>query len=148
MSAALQVNEDHALRETIRVLVCDDSPTYAAALRRLLERGEEIQVVAVCPTAESAIAAIEDVRPDLVTMDVELPGMSGVDAVEAIMRLHPVPILVLSSMARPGGETVEAAYAAGAAASIAKDDLELRDPDGIAAVALRRRVRMLASQAS
>ena len=145
MSPTQPIEEGHSPHQTIRVLVCDDSPTYVAALRRLLERGCEIEVVAVCATAESAIAAIEDVRPDLVTMDVELPGMSGVDAVEAIMRVHPVPILVLSSRARAGGETVEAAYAAGAAAAIAKDDLELRDPDGIAAAALRRRVRMLAS---
>ena len=139
MSPTQPIEEGHSPHQTIRVLVCDDSPTYVAALRRLLERGCEIEVVAVCATAESAIGAIEDVRPDLVTMDVELPGMSGVDAVEAIMRVHPVPILVLSSRARPGGETVEAAYAAGAAGAIAKDDLELRDPDGIAAAALRRR---------
>jgi two-component system chemotaxis response regulator CheB len=145
MSAALPIGERASPRETIRVLVCDDSPTYAAALRRLLERGSEIRVVAVCPTAESAIAAIDEVHPDLVTMDVELPGMSGVDAVEAIMRSHPVPILVLSSQARPGGETAQAAYAAGAVAAIAKADLELRDPDGIAAIALRQCVQMLAS---
>ena len=146
MSAALPVDAGRLPLETIRVLVCDDSPTYVAALRRLLEHEPEIQVVAVCPTAESAIAAIEDVRPDLVTMDVELPGMSGVDAVEAIMRIHPVPILVLSSQARAGGKTAQAAYAAGAMATIAKDDLELRDPDGTAAAALRRRVRTLAAQ--
>lgn len=146
MPAPLPFDDRLFSRETIRVLVCDDSPTYVAALRRLLERGCEIEVVAVCSTAESAIAAIEEVRPDLVTMDVELPGMSGVDAVEAIMRVHPVPILVLSSQARRGGDTVAAAHAAGAVAAIAKDDLELRDPDGIAAVALRRRVRTLAAR--
>ena len=131
--------------ETIRVLVCDDSPTYAAALQRLLERGDEIQVVAVCPTAEAAIDAIDEVRPDLVTMDVELPGMNGVDAVEAILRRHRVPIVVLSSRVEAGAEAVEAAYAAGAAAAISKADLELCDPDGIAAVALRRRVWVLAA---
>ena len=146
MSAPAPTGEGRSLHETIRVLVCDDSPTYAAALRRLLEREREIEVVGVCSTAEVAIAAVDEVSPDLVMMDVELPGMSGVDAVEAIMRVHPVPILVLSSRARAGGETAEAAYAAGAAAAIAKDDLELRDPDGIAAAALRHRVRMLASQ--
>ena len=130
----------------LRVLVCDDSPTYAAGLRRLVEHGRDLEVVAVHGSAESAIAALPHVRPDLVTMDVELPGMNGIDAVETIMRLHPVPILVVSSRARRGSDTVAAAYAAGAAAAIAKDDLELSNPDGIAAAALRRRVRMLASQ--
>jgi chemotaxis response regulator CheB len=55
-------------------------------------------------------------------MDVELPGMGGVDAVEAIMRVHPVPILVLSSRAGQGDGTVEAAYLAGAAGAAGASD--------------------------
>jgi two-component system, chemotaxis family, protein-glutamate methylesterase/glutaminase len=132
-------------QETVRVLVCDDSPTYAAALRRLLERGAGIQVVAVCGTAEDAIAAVDELRPDLVTMDVELPGMGGLEAVEAIRRVRPVPIVVLSSRA---GEAAAAAEAAGAAAAIPKDDLALGDPDGSAAAALRSQVRTLALRAA
>jgi two-component system chemotaxis response regulator CheB len=146
MSASFDIDSRDLPHETVRVLVCDDSPTYVAALRRLLERESEIEVVAVCETAEAAIAAIDEICPDVVTMDVELPGMDGIEAVEAIMRFHPVPIVVLSSQTRRGGEAVEAAFAAGAAAAIAKDDLELRDLDGVSASALRRHVRILASQ--
>ncbi|MBV8394726.1 MAG: response regulator [Actinobacteria bacterium] len=127
----------------IRVLVCDDSPTFAAGLRRLLEHEPEIEVVGVRGSAEEAIAAVPELAPDLVTMDVELPGMNGLDAVERIMREHPVPILVLSSRTT----VAEAALAAGAVAALAKDEVALREPDGDAATALRRRLRTLAGRA-
>src|SRR5437868_6622555 len=119
----------------LRVVVCDDSRTYAAGLRRLLESGRQIEVVAVHESAESAIAAIPGLRPDLVTMDVEVPGMSGFEAVERIMTVHPVPILVLSSRTRRGHACAAAAYAAGAADAWSKDDLDLREPSSALAAA-------------
>jgi chemotaxis response regulator CheB len=61
----------------VRVLMCDDSPTQAAGFRRFLERGCEIEVVAVHDLVESAIAAIPELMPDLVTIDVELHGMGN-----------------------------------------------------------------------
>lgn len=126
----------------MRVLVCDDSKTFGAALQRMLERSGEIEVVGVRTTAESAIAAMPELDPDLVTMDIHLPGMSGLEAVEQIMSVRPTPILVLSSYTREGGNAA-AALAAGALEAIGKDDLALREPDGDAAVAFRRRVTVL-----
>jgi two-component system, chemotaxis family, protein-glutamate methylesterase/glutaminase len=127
----------------IRVLVCDDSKTYAAALVRLLEYDKTIEVVLVCPTAEAAIEAVPTVAPDLVTMDIELPGMSGFDAVEQIMSTSPVPILVISSFVGRG--SVAAALGAGALEVVAKEDLDLRDPETEAAIEFRRRLQVLAS---
>jgi two-component system chemotaxis response regulator CheB len=126
----------------IRVLVCDDSKTYAAALIRLLEYDKTIEIVSVCPTAEAAIAAVPTVAPDLVTMDIELPGMSGLDAVEHIMSMSPVPILVLSSFVGRG--SVAAALGAGALEVVAKEDLDLRDPAAEPAIEFRRRIQVLA----
>ena len=70
-----------AAAEVRRVLICEDSPTYAAALSRLLGRDSELQVVGVCSTGEEAIARLvqDELKPHLVTMDLELPGMSGGD---------------------------------------------------------------------
>jgi two-component system chemotaxis response regulator CheB len=127
-----------------RVLVCDDSPTYAAGLRRLVEHGHELEVVAVHDTAEAAIAALPELTPDLITMDVELPGMNGFEAVERIMNTHPLPILVLSSRTPRGGVAAAAACAAGALQAISKEDLDLFDLDAAPAVAFRRRLRVLA----
>lgn len=127
----------------IRVLVCEDSRTFAAGLVRTLERGGEIKVVGVAVTAEDAIAELTRLAPDLVTMDLELPGMSGLEAVEEIMSTRPTPILIVSSHIRAGTDLVAAALASGALEAIGKSDLLLRDPDGADAVAFRRRVRLL-----
>jgi two-component system, chemotaxis family, protein-glutamate methylesterase/glutaminase len=126
-----------------RVLVCEDSRTFAAALTRALEHGGEIEVVGVRSSAEAAIADLARLSPDLITMDIELPGMSGLAAVEQIMSTKPTPILVLSSHVTASGETAAAALAAGALEAVGKDDLPLLDPAGAAAAALRRRVRLL-----
>ena len=84
-----------------RVLICEDSQTYAAGLSRLLSRDPDIEVIGVCSSAEETLARLATVavKPDLVTMDLELPGMSGGDAIEQIMNTQPVPILVVQHMA-------------------------------------------------
>lgn len=128
---------------SLRVLICDDSRSYAIALRRMLEEGGEIEVAAICGTAEEAIAALPRIVPDLVTMDVELPGMGGLEAVEEIMGSHPLPILVLSAHVGPGSTKTAAALAAGALDAVSKTDLDLRDPAGPAGAAFRRRVMVL-----
>ena len=127
----------------MRVLVCEDSRVYAAALRRMLEHDGQIAVPVVCATAEETLAALPHVKPDLVTMDIELPGMNGLEAVGEIMSSRPVPILVLSAHAGPGSYEAAAALSAGALDVLAKDDLDLRDPAGAAGAAFRHRVTML-----
>jgi two-component system chemotaxis response regulator CheB len=128
---------------TLRVLICEDSGTYAAELRRTLEHDGDITVVAVCSTAEEAISALPRTAPDLVTMDVVLPGMSGIDAVGKIMSSRPLPILVLYDEAGPGTGVPAAALAAGALDVLAKDDLDLLHPAGPSAAALRHRIKVL-----
>ena len=79
--------DQHALLETVarhgrrvteatrpRVLICEDSRTYAAALQRVIEHDGQLEVVAVARSAEDAIASVGRLAPDLVTMDIELPG--------------------------------------------------------------------------
>jgi two-component system, chemotaxis family, protein-glutamate methylesterase/glutaminase len=127
---------------TPRVLICEDSRTYAVALRRVLVHGGEIDVVGVCATAEEAIAALPRLEPTLLTMDINLPGMSGLEAVERIMGVRPLPILVLGSDVRPGSELAAAALAAGAIEASAKGDFDL-DPASAAAATVRERVKLL-----
>jgi len=127
----------------LRVLICEDSRSYAQALRRLLESDGEITVAAVCGSAEEAIRELPRVQPDLVTMDIELPGMDGLQAVEEIMGSRPLPILVLSAYVGPGSAKTAAALAAGALDAVAKDDLDLRNPSGVAAAVFRRRIAVL-----
>ena len=128
----------------VRVLICEDSAVYAAGLRRALEYDRDITVIGVSPTAEEALAALASERPDLVTMDLELPGMDGLIAVEEIMSSRPVPVVVLSSHVGPDGEKAAAALGAGAVDAWAKSDLDLADPAGVTAAAFRARIRALA----
>jgi len=127
----------------VRVLICEDSRTYAVALQRLLEYGGGITVAAICTTAEEAMSALASVEPDLVTMDLNLPGMDGLAAVEEIMSAHPLPILVLFGRVGTRSDRAAAALAAGALDAVAKDDLDLLNPGGAAGEVFRHRVKVL-----
>jgi two-component system chemotaxis response regulator CheB len=129
------------------VLVCDGSATYGRALGRFLDSGDELEVVGVCSTAEEALGALPRLAPDLVTVDLELPGPGSIRAIERIMRSHPVPILVLSAAVRRGSEKAAEALAAGALEALPKAQVRLDETDGPAAVALRHRLRRLARAA-
>jgi two-component system chemotaxis response regulator CheB len=126
-----------------RVLICEDSRTYAAALQRVIEHDGAFDVVNVSGSAEDAVAAVGRLSPDVVTMDLELPGMSGLEAVERIMGKVPVPILVLSGRVGPDSQVSAAALAAGALDAVSKGSLDLLDPAGRGATAFRRRLAVL-----
>jgi two-component system chemotaxis response regulator CheB len=76
-------------------------------------------------------------------MDIELPGMSGLEAVEEIMSARPTPILIVSSYVTSDTSVAAAALASGALEAIGKEGISVRDPDDAAAVAFRRRVKLL-----
>jgi len=83
----------------IRVLLVDDSPSVRAVLRRFLSRTEDLVVVGDAEDGERAVAAVVDLQPDVVVMDLQMPVMDGLVAIERIMARRPTPILVLSSRA-------------------------------------------------
>jgi two-component system, chemotaxis family, protein-glutamate methylesterase/glutaminase len=128
-----------------RILICEDSATYALGLKRFLETGDDIEVVGVCGSGEEALEAVPRLAPDLVTMDLDLPGMGGIRAVEEIMRSHAVPILVLSGQVRRGSSQAAEALSAGALDALPKAHVHIDDAAGPAAVALRYRFRRLAA---
>jgi two-component system chemotaxis response regulator CheB len=87
-----------------RVLVADDSETMRQALTRLLEEDGRIQVVGQAGDGEEAVALAKRLKPDVITMDVQMPRMSGLDAIRAIMVEAPSRILVVCALA-PGRES-------------------------------------------
>jgi two-component system chemotaxis response regulator CheB len=127
----------------VRVVVCEDSATYRRALVRALEHGGTFEVVGAYETAEETLAALDGLSVDLVTMDLELPGMQGLEAVEEIMGTRPLPVAVVSSHVGERSDTAAAALAAGALDAVAKDGLDLLDPASVSAAALRRRLEVL-----
>lgn len=127
-----------------RILVCDDSHSYALALKLFLEHDRDMRVVGVCATAEETIAAMTRLRPDLVTMDLELPGADGLEAVERIADSHGVPVVVLSAHVSRGSERAAAALGAGALDAYPKHEISLSQPLSARAIAFRRRLKRLA----
>jgi two-component system chemotaxis response regulator CheB len=127
-----------------RILICEDSRTYATALKRFLEHDDGLLVQSIVSTGEQALAAVSRLGPDLVTMDIELPGMDGVETIKRILATRRVPILVVSSHTRRGSQLAAAALAAGAVDALSKDYLRIDALEGAAAVALRGRIKRLA----
>lgn len=87
----------------IRVVVVDDSEICRESLKFILEADADIVVVGEAEDGFSAMGLIEALAPDLVTMDVQMPGKSGLETVAHIMARHPVPIIVVTA-ARLGDE--------------------------------------------
>lgn len=130
--------------DVARIVVCEDSPSYAHALRAFLELDPDLRVVATCTSAEELLRTLPDTRADLVTMDLELPGIGGIEATRRIMADHPLPVLVVSGHADRHSDRAAAALAAGALDAMPKSELKLSEGQGASAVALRRRVKRLA----
>jgi two-component system chemotaxis response regulator CheB len=124
--------------------VCEDSRTFAAGLKRFLEYDDDLRVVGTVSSAEQALEALPRLDPDLLTMDVELPGIDGIEATRRILAERRLPIVIVSSHTRRGSERAAAALAAGAIDVVAKAYIRLDAPDRDAAVALRRRIKRLA----
>ena len=80
----------------IKVLVVEDSPVACELLLHILGSDPEIQVVATAGSGEEALAAVAREKPDLVTMDIHLPGMNGFETTRTIMETNPVPIVIIT----------------------------------------------------
>ena len=105
----------------IRVLIVDDSMVTRSLLRAMLETDDQILVVGEAEDGPKAIAMTRDLRPNLVTMDLHMPGMGGVEAIREIMSASAVPILVVSG--RIDAQLACEAIACGALDVLAKPDI-------------------------
>lgn len=104
----------------IRVLVVDDSASVRQALVEILSSDPQIEVIG---TAADPYAAAERLRrevPDVITLDVEMPRMDGLSFLEKLMRQHPIPVVICSSLTEAGSQTALAALDKGAVEVIAK----------------------------
>ena len=104
----------------IRVLVVDDSALMRQFISDILRSDPRIEVAGTARDGRDALAQIQNLKPDVVTMDVEMPNMSGLQALEEIMRTNPLPVIMVSSMTQEGAETTLKALALGCVDFIGK----------------------------
>ncbi len=109
------------MKAPIRVMIVEDSLAAQKLLVKILSQDKQIEVVAIVSSGEEALAQLAQISPDLITMDVHLPGIDGLAVTRQIMETRPVPIIVVSASCLV--EDVERAYQlieAGALAAVAK----------------------------
>ena len=99
---------------TIRVLVVDDSGFFRRRLTEILNSDPMIEVVDTAVDGKDAVAKALSCKPDVITMDIEMPVMNGIDATRQIMKSSPVPILMFSSLTYDGAQATLDALEAGA----------------------------------
>ncbi|QIQ86609.1 chemotaxis response regulator protein-glutamate methylesterase [Erythrobacter sp.] len=133
-----------AVKPPLRVLVVDDSAVMRALLQHRLTREADIEVVGSAANANEARALIKALDPDVVTLDIEMPGMDGLSFLEKIMTLRPTPVIIVSSATEAGASATARALSLGAVDCYAKSELQRgtgHDDGG----ALARMVREAAS---
>lgn len=111
----------------IKVLIVDDSPFIRMSLKKILSEDPEIEVLDTARDGYEGILKIQSLRPDVVTMDVEMPVMNGLQALEEIMRWQPTPVIILSSVTTQGGKLTIKAFDLGAAEVVAKPSGKVGD---------------------
>jgi two-component system, chemotaxis family, protein-glutamate methylesterase/glutaminase len=107
---------------TIRVLIVDDSATMRALLQARLEDEDDIRVVGTACNALEARELIKLVHPDVLTLDIEMPGMDGLTFLEKIMSLRPMPVIIVSGSTQEGTVNAARALALGALSCYSKAD--------------------------
>jgi DNA-binding NarL/FixJ family response regulator len=104
---------------SVRVLLVDDDARFLEVLRGLLEQDERMEVVGTAASGEEGLRLAPTVRPDVITMDLEMPGMGGVEATRRLKELLPeTRVIIVSAFAE--ADQADRARAAGASAFVTK----------------------------
>ena len=88
---------ERGAKGVIRVLVVEDSPSVSKVLTDILESESNMLVVGVVHDGKEAVEAVPRLKPDIITMDVHMPMMDGLEATKQIMAYNPTPIIILSA---------------------------------------------------
>ncbi|HHJ13656.1 MAG TPA: chemotaxis response regulator protein-glutamate methylesterase [Gammaproteobacteria bacterium] len=129
-----------------RVLVVDDSGFFRRRIVEILEVDPTLKVVGTAANGQEAVQQVPVLKPDVVTMDIEMPVMDGISAVREIMRSHPVPVLMFSSLTHEGARATLDALEAGAVDFLPKRFEDIARDRDEATRLLRARIHAVAGQ--
>ena len=108
------MSECGIVRPKTRVLVVDDSAFMRVALTRMINCDPDLEVIASASSGSQALQQISELNPDVVTLDICMPGMDGLDILRCIMNEFPRPVIIVSAATEKGAETTLSALSAGA----------------------------------
>ena len=114
-------------KKKIKVLIIDDSALMRQLLTAIFHEDPELHVVGTAANPLLAREKIKTLKPDVLTLDVEMPGMDGITFLEKLMRLHPLPVVMVSSHTEKGASATLRALDLGAVDFVAKPQGGLRD---------------------
>ena len=104
----------------IKVLIVDDSAFMRKLINDIIRESDQLEVIGKVRNGKEALEFLKEKHPDVITMDVEMPVMDGIEALKQIMALAPVPVVMLSAVTKKGAESTLAALEAGAVDFITK----------------------------
>ncbi|MFA7239497.1 MAG: chemotaxis response regulator protein-glutamate methylesterase [Sulfuricellaceae bacterium] len=110
---------------TIKVLVVDDSAMIRSVLKEIIDSHSDMKVVGAAPDPLVARDLIKQLNPDVITLDVEMPRMDGLGFLEKLMRLRPMPVVMISSLTERGSDVTLRALELGAVDYISKPKLDI-----------------------
>ena len=111
----------------IKVLIIDDSALIRGVMREIVNSQPDMEVVGAAPDPIVARDMIKQLNPDVLTLDVEMPRMNGLDFLEKLMRLRPTPVVMISTLTEQGSEVTLRALELGAVDYIAKPKLGVKE---------------------
>jgi two-component system chemotaxis response regulator CheB len=110
----------------IKVLIVDDSALIRSVMKEIIGKQPDMEVVGVAPDPIVARELIKKTNPDVLTLDVEMPRMDGLDFLERLMRLRPMPVVMVSSLTERGSEITLRALELGAVDFVTKPKLSIQ----------------------
>lgn len=133
---------------TIRVLVVDDSALIRSVLSKSLGKDGEIQVVGTAKDPIDAREKIKALNPDVLTLDIEMPNMNGLAFLDKLMRLRPMPVVMVSTLTQQGAQETLLALELGAVDFVAKPGHDLNGDIEVFGAEVRAKVRAAAQSAA
>jgi len=139
------------MKQKIKVLIVDDSVSVQNTLTQILMQDNDIEVIGAASDPYEAVSRIAENLPDVITLDIEMPRMDGLTFLGKLMKQHPIPVVVISSVAIEGSEKGIRALKLGAHEIITKprlsgkdqlDEYRIRITDAIKAASISKRIQL------